>query len=509
MEKIVSLAKRKGFIFPSSEIYGGINGCWDYGPLGVELKRNIKNAWWHDMVLSHDETTCHDGAPSIFNMVGQDASILMNQKVWEASGHVGGFSDPMTDCRETKSRYRADQLYVFCLKNKNGDLLSDWFFSTPTQSESPTLEELIEPHSKQLKSIIKKQGSDLIALEIEGALESADLLSKTLAPGASKPGTLTTPKSFNLMFKTHVGASEESTSIAYLRPETAQGIFVNFKNICDSTRIKLPFGIAQIGKAFRNEINPRNFIFRSREFEQMEVEFFCKPEESNEWYGFWRDRRYNWYINHGLDKNKLHLREHEADELAHYARACADIEYDFPFGRSELEGIANRQDYDLKKHSEHSKKDLTYFDDTDERKRFLPYVIEPSAGADRATLAFLCNAYHEEQVNDDLRVVLKLHPRLAPNKIAIFPLVKKDNMPEMAQSIYRNLKKKFTCQYDEKAAIGRRYRRQDEIGTPYCITIDGQSTTDTTVTIRDRDSLEQVRIPVSELNSYFDKKLSY
>jgi glycyl-tRNA synthetase len=510
MEKIVSLAKRKGFIFPSSEIYGGINGCWDYGPLGVELKRNIKNAWWKDMVLSHDETMQREGAPSIFDMVGQDASILMNPKVWEASGHVGGFSDPMTDCRETKARYRADQLYIFSVHAQNGKALSDTLFATLSQNEAPDKEELIEPHKKMLKSIIKAHGDAFIPKIIKDAVTNAELLSKTLAPGAKSPGTLTAPKSFNLMFKTHVGASEDSKSIAYLRPETAQGIFVNFKNICDSNRIKLPFGIAQIGKAFRNEINPRNFTFRSREFEQMEVEFFCKPEESAAWYKFWRDCRYNWYLNYGINKKRLHLREHEKSELAHYAQACADIEYDFPFGRSELEGIANRQDYDLKKHSEHSTKDLSYFDDSQpkENQRYLPHVIEPSAGADRAALAFICNAYHEETVKDDLRIVLKLDPRIAPNKIAIFPLVKKDGMPEMAQSLYRQLNKKYACQYDEKAAIGRRYRRQDEIGTPYCLTVDGDSIKNQTVTVRDRDTLDQIRINIDALGLYFDQKLN-
>ena len=311
------------------------------------------------------------------------------------------------------------------------------------------------------------------------------------------------------MFKTFVGASEDSSSIAYLRPETAQGIFVNFKNVCDSTRVKLPFGIAQIGKAFRNEINPRNFTFRSREFEQMEIEFFCKPEEAQDWYIYWRNRRYQWYLDYGLSPDRLYLRDHEKDELAHYADACSDVEYDFPFGRSELEGIANRKDYDLRKHSEYSKKDLTYFDDTEgsENKRYIPYVIEPSAGADRATLAFLCDAYYEEEINGEMRTVLKFDHRIAPIKAGIFPLVKKDGMPEMAKSIYSELIKKYVCVYDEKGAIGRRYRRQDEIGTPFCITIDGDSLKDNTVTIRNRDTLEQKRVAVKELQSLIEASL--
>ena len=508
MDKIVALAKRKGFIYPSSEIYGGINGCWDYGPLGNALKRNIKEAWWKDMVSGHNETLILDGAPKNFQMVGQDASIIMNQRVWEASGHVGGFSDPMTDCKETKSRYRADQLFFFSINLKDKNIF-EFFLASPSQAESPSTEELLSFHEKLYKKAIKQHGND-ISVSIENvSLEDAKVREKILAPNASRPGTLTSPKSFNLMFKTFVGASEDSSSVAYLRPETAQGIFVNFKNVCDSTRVKLPFGIAQIGKAFRNEINPRNFTFRSREFEQMEIEFFCKPDEAQEWYVYWRNRRYQWYLDYGLSPDRLYLRDHEKDELAHYADACSDVEYDFPFGRSELEGIANRKDYDLRKHSEYSKKDLTYFDDTEgsENKRYIPYVIEPSAGADRATLAFLCDAYYEEEIKGEMRTVLKFDPRIAPIKAGIFPLVKKDGMPEMAKSIYSELIKKYACEYDEKGAIGRRYRRQDEIGTPFCITIDGDSLKDNTVTIRDRDTLEQKRVAVEELQGLIEASL--
>jgi glycyl-tRNA synthetase len=425
MDKLVSLCKRRGFIFPSSEIYGGLNGFWDYGPLGVELKRNIKDAWWRDIVTSRDD------------VVGLDCSIIMNPRVWEASGHVGGFSDPMVDCKTDgcKGRFRADHI------------------DTSVCSLKPS----------------KK-------------------------PGEFEKCELTAPRSFNLMFKTHVGALEEASSIAYLRPETAQGIFANFKNVCDTGRVKLPFGIAQIGKSFRNEIAPRNFTFRSREFEQMEIEFFCHPSESAHWYKFWRDARFKWYVDLGLQSQKLRLRDHDKDELAFYSTATADIEYDFPFGISELEGIAHRGDYDLSQHQKFSGKDLSYFDE-EKKERFLPHVIEPSAGADRGTLAFLCEAYTEDTVGGEARTVLKFHPRLAPIKAAVFPLVKRDGMPETAEKIYRDLKRHFNVFFDEKGAIGRRYRRQDEAGTPFCITIDGQTLTDGTVTFRDRDSCRQWRVP--------------
>ncbi len=434
MEKLVALCKRRGFIFPSSEIYGGINGFWDYGPLGVELKRNIKNAWWEDVVRKRDD------------MVGLDCSIIMNPKVWEASGHLTGFTDPRVDCKKCQSRYRLDELPV------------------------PTNE----------KGVVK-------------------------CPQCG--GELSEPRQFNLMLPTNIGAMEDSSSKAYLRPETAQGIFCNFKNVLDTSRIKLPFGIAQVGKSFRNEINPRNYTFRSREFEQMEIEFFCHPSQADQWYTYWRDARYQWYLDHGLQSSRLRLRDHEADELAHYARACADVEYEFPFGVSELEGIANRTDYDLKAHQEHSGKDLSYFDD-ETKERFIPYVIEPSGGVDRATLAFLSEAYCEDEAPDEkgqmkTRVVMKLHPRLAPIKVAVFPLVKKDGMPEIARAIHQVLRDSgLNGFYDEKGAVGRRYRRQDEAGTPFCVTVDGQTLEDGTVTIRDRDSLVQERIDKDKVASY-------
>ncbi|MBI4403043.1 MAG: glycine--tRNA ligase [Deltaproteobacteria bacterium] len=426
MQSVVSLCRRRAFIFQSSEIYGGLNGCWDYGPLGVELKWNIKQAWWRDMVMSRDD------------VVGVDCSILMNPRTWEASGHVQSFTDPMVDCTKCKGRFRADQI------------------------------------------------------------------SNNQCPSCGTKNSFTETRQFNLMFKTYVGAVEDNSSQTYLRPETCQGIFANFANIVSTSRVKVPFGIAQIGKAFRNEINPRNFIFRSREFEQMEMEFFVRPEpqEAEKWFEYWKTFRYDWYLKHGISKERLHLRIHEPSELAHYAAGCADIEYDFPFGRSELEGVANRTDYDLKKHSEFSKKDLSYFD-AETQKRYFPYVIEPSAGVDRALLAFLCDAYTEEPE----RVVLKFHPKIAPVKVAIFPLVNKDGMPDLAEKIYKELKHRWNCFYDDKGAVGRRYRRQDEAGTPFCVTVDGESTASYTVTIRERDSMLQERVAIDQIQTYVAKRL--
>ena len=511
MEKIVSLSKRRGFVFPSSEIYGGLNGFWDYGPLGVALKRNVKQAWWDDMIAHHDETAAETGAPSPFAMVGIDSALLLNPKVWEASGHLSGFSDPMVDCRETRARYRADQLVVFALvfETENGgrETITDVLFASPGEAGKSPQDELLAPHRKRLRRILKSRpGGDALSIEvIAGALEDESARARTLAPGANEPGTLTAPRAFNLMFKTYIGALEDSSSTAYLRPETAQGIFLNFKNVLDTARVRLPFGIGQVGKAFRNEINPRNFTFRSREFEQMEVEFFCRAADAEAWYVYWRDRRYRWYVDLGLRPENLALREHEDSELAHYAAACADVEYRFPFGQSELEGIANRTDFDLRQHMQASGKDLRYFDDQagpDEERRYLPHVIEPSAGADRATLAFLCDAYTEDEVGGERRTVMKLHPRLAPVKVAVFPLVRKEGMPERALAIYRELRSKLVAVYDEKGAIGRRYRRQDEAGTPYCVTIDGQTLSDDTVTVRERDSCEQRRVGSGQLADY-------
>ena len=516
MEKIVSLCKRRGFVFPSSEIYGGLNGSWDYGPLGVELKRNVKEAWWQDMIAQHDEVEAPPGAPGAFDMVGLDSALLMNPRVWEASGHVGGFNDPMVDCRETKVRYRADQLVVFAVAlegpGEPREVVDDLLFAAPGELGKTPEDELLAVHKKRIAAIERGRGRGRrVTIEPRpDALRAEAERRKTLAPGATEPGTLTAPRAFNLMFKTHVGALEDHSSVAYLRPETAQGIFVNFRNVVDTARVKLPFGIGQIGKAFRNEINPRNFTFRSREFEQMEIEFFCAPSEAAAWYAYWRDRRFRWYVELGIRSDSLRLREHGRDELAHYAAACADVEYAFPSGLSELEGVANRADFDLRQHMQASGKDLRYFDDqaaTEEARRFLPHVIEPSAGADRATLAFLCDAYAEDEVGGEPRTVLKLHPRLAPVKAAVFPLVKKEGMPEKARTVRATLKGRFKTIYDEKGAIGRRYRRQDEAGTPFCITIDGESMTSDTVTVRERDDCAQTRVSIGALAQYLADRI--
>ncbi len=426
MEKIVSLCRRRGFIFPSSEIYGGLSSCWDYGPLGVELKRNIKQAWWQTVVQEHDD------------MVGLDTSILMHPEVWKASGHLEGFSDSLVECKSCHLRWRADEL--------EGD--------------------------------------------------------KCLSCG----GELTEPRQFNLMFKTFMGPVEEEANTVYLRPETAQGMFVNFANVLDTTRKRLPFGIAQIGKAFRNEITTGNFIFRSREFEQMEIEFFVKPGTDKEWFDYWLKERLNWYIKLGIRSENLRLRQHTERELAHYARDCYDIDYLFPMGWAELEGIANRGDFDLVQHSRFSGKNLTYFDE-ETKEHITPYIIEPSAGVDRAALAFLCDAYDEEPDKDEIRVLLRLHPQLAPVKVAVLPLSRREKLVRVAKEIYSDLRQCFMAYYDDAQSIGRRYRRQDEIGTPLCITIDFQSLEDNEVTIRERDTMNQIRVPITELRATVAAKL--
>ncbi len=487
MEKLVSLCKRRGFIFPSSEIYGGINGFWDYGPLGVELKRNIKEAWWQDIVRSRDD------------MVGLDCSIIMNPKVWEASGHLAGFSDPMVDCRACKSRFRADQLLAvepeLPREGWSEEMKAKRYLFTGLGTE----QEVLEVNQKKIKKLREKlhlrtDAGGWMTYHFNRATPDVRILFPCPNEACGQVGTLTDPREFNLMFKTNVGALEEASSVAYLRPETAQGIFANFKNVVDTGRVKVPFGIAQIGKSFRNEITPRNFIFRSREFEQMEIEFFCHPDQASVWYAYWRKERFDWYLRHGLQSSKLTLRDHDPDELAFYSTATADIEYEFPFGVSELEGIAHRGNYDLTQHQTHSGKDLSYFDE-ERKERFVPHVIEPSAGADRGTLAFLCEAFTEDEMGGETRTVMKFHPRLAPIKAAVFPLVKKEGMPEKAELIYRDLKKHFNVFFDEKGAIGRRYRRQDEAGTPFGLTIDGQSIQDDTITLRHRDDGRQERIP--------------
>ena len=530
MDKIVSLAKRRGFIFQSSEIYGGLNGFWDYGPLGVALKRNLKDAWWHDMVAGHDELATPAGAPQPYEMAGLDCTIIMHPQVWKCSGHFDLFHDWMIDCRESKKRYRFDHLHGRWASHRGKKL-----FVVTDQSGDDALPHTVTRALKgfgvrasKVEEIEWLTGLESLAAAVHAQTVT---LADALGPDAGEPGTLTAPREFNLMFETRIGAlAGDDDDRAFLRPETAQGIFMNFKNVVDTSRVKVPFGIGQIGKSFRNEITPRNFTFRSREFEQMEIEFFCKPSESAEWYRYWRDRRWRWYLSLGLTEGKLQLREHHADELSHYSVGTADIEYAFPFlapGEfGELEGIAHRGDFDLRSHMEGklvrqdgqlvveqgpdgkprhrgSGKDLSYFDDIS-RERFVPHVIEPSAGADRAVLAFLCDAYHEDEVPDEdgkprSRTVLKLHPRLAPLKVAVLPLVKKDGMPEVAIDLYRKLKAHMPAYYDEKGSVGRRYARQDEAGTPWCLTIDGQTLTDGTVTLRDRDSLTQDRVAVAEV----------
>lgn len=561
MEKLVSLCKRRGFLFQSSEIYGGLNGFWDYGPLGVELKRNVKEAWWKDMITMHDELSVPAGAPQSFSMVGIDTSLVMHPQVWKCSGHYDLFHDYMADCRETKKRYRFDHLKgrwatyrdkrVFITTDQSGDdglahvqqRGLDFFNVRKSHAEDITWG--TGPHGGLSFAVAGMTVAAPVTPDqpIEGLrpITDADSLTSVLAPDAKVPGTLTEPREFNLMFKTTIGALAGEEGTAFLRPETAQGMFVNFKNVVDSSRVKIPFGIAQVGKSFRNEITPRNFTFRSREFEQMEMEFFCHPNESRQWYQYWRDRRYAWYLNLGISKDRLILRDHSQDELAHYSVGTADIEYAFPFCEpgsfGELEGVAHRGDFDLRSHMEGklrkgasglelelqadgspkyrgSGKDMNYFDDQT-RERFLPHVIEPAAGADRATLAFLCESYHEDEQPDEngqmqSRVVLRLHPKLAPIKVAVFPLIKKQGMPEIATEIYREFKSAgVQVAFDQQAAIGRRYRRQDEIGTPYCITVDGDTLNDQTVTIRDRDSLQQWRVPkdkvVSEIQALLRK----
>ena len=456
MEKIVSLSKNRGFVYPGSDIYGGLANAWDYGPLGVELKNNVKKAWWRKFIQE-----------STYN-VGVDCAILMNPQVWVASGHVGGFSDPLIDCKDCKTRHRADKL------------IEDW----------------------------NKENN--IEFKVDG-LKNEELMQYIKDKGVKCPNcdsaNFTDIRKFNLMFKTFQGVTEDSKAEIFLRPETAQGIFVNFKNVQRTTRKKIPFGIGQIGKSFRNEITPGNFTFRTREFEQMELEFFCEPGKDLEWFSYWKDFCYKWLLNLNIKPESLKLRDHEKKELSHYSNATTDIEFLFPFGWGELWGIADRTDFDLKQHMLHSKDDLSYFDPATNEK-YVPYCIEPSLGADRVTLAFLCDAYDEEEVAEgDVRTVLRFHPALAPVKIAILPLSKK--LGEEADIVYQMLTKNYVCEYDETGSIGKRYRRQDEIGTPYCITFDFDSLEDKSVTIRDRDTMQQVRIKIDELNSYFSGKFEF
>ena len=457
MDKIVALCKSRGFVFPGSDIYGGLANSWDYGPLGVEFKNNVKKAWWKKFVQE-----------SPYN-VGVDCAILMNPQVWVASGHVGGFSDPLMDCKECKARFRADKLVEDHMTENGAEVAS---------ADGWTNEQLMEYITKN--NIVCPKCGKLNYTEI---------------------------RKFNLMFKTFQGITEDSSSEIFLRPETAQGIFVNFKNVQRSSRKKVPFGIAQIGKSFRNEITPGNFRFRTREFEQMELEFFCKPGTDLEWFGFWKDYCWNFLMNLGVNKDNLRIRDHGQEELSFYSNATSDIEYLFPFGWGELWGIADRTDYDLNKHAEHSGTDMTYMDPTTNEK-YVPYVIEPSLGADRVTLAFLVDAYDEEELEGgDVRTVLHLHPALAPYKAAVLPLSKK--LSEKADEVYSLLAKNFNIEYDETGSIGKRYRRQDEIGTPFCITVDFETENDGCVTIRHRDSMTQERVKIEELNDFIAKSLEF
>ena len=456
METMVSLCKNRGYIYPGSEIYGGLANTWDYGPLGVELKNNVKNAWRKKFIQEKKD------------IVGLDAAILMNPETWAASGHLSGFSDPLIDCKECKTRHRADKLIEEWSHNQGNDIVADGW----------TDEELVNYINEN----------------------------KIPCPNCGKTN-FTSIRKFNLMFKTFQGVTEDSTSTVYLRPETAQGIFVDFKNVLRTTRKKMPMGIAQIGKAFRNEITPGNFTFRTREFEQMELEFFVKPGTDLEWFKYWKEFCKNWLLDLGMKEENIRLRDHSQEELVFYSKATTDIEFNFPFGWGELWGIADRTDYDLSKHQEHSKQDLTYLN-AETNEKYIPYVIEPSLGADRVTLAFLCNAYEVQDLGEgDSRVVLHLHPALAPYKVAILPLSKK--LSDKANEAFEKLSKKFSCDYDEAGSIGKRYRREDEIGTPYCITVDFDTLEDNQVTIRDRDTMEQIRLPIDEVEKYIEDKIQF
>ncbi len=527
MEKLVALCRRRGFIFQSSEIYGGISGFWDYGPLGVELKKNIKDAWWNDMV--RNPLPGPNGED--ISMVGVDCSIIMNPKVWEASGHLAGFADWMVDCKACRKRYRADKVFFRVYAPEPDKVAQGDFAGTLVLSFEADDRGEAERHIGQEFDRLVKKKKVPSNLKLAGLWDARELPAglKRPCPAPGCDGELTEARQFNLMLETNAGALRDESSKTYLRPETAQGIFANFRNVLDSTRLKLPFGIAQVGKAFRNEINPRNYTFRSREFEQMEIEFFCHPDESMKWYQYWRDVRIRWYTQLGIKSERLRPREQAKDELAHYSIGTTDIEYIFPFAEEaqELEGVAHRGDYDLKQHAKFSGKDLSYFDEQlwerDKSKypdpkaaqeakgkepyRFYPHVIEPSAGADRFTLAVLCEAYAEDEIGGEPRTVLRFHPRLAPVKAAILPLVNKEGMPEKAHALYRELKATWNVFYDDKGAVGRRYRRQDEAGTPYCFTVDGQTLQDDTVTIRDRDTTQQTRIPIRSVAEELRKRL--
>lgn len=509
MDAIMSLCKRRGFIYQASEIYGGINGFWDYGPLGTLMKRNLREAWFQDMIMNPAWGRKGPNGESV-RCVPVETRIVQHPKVWEASGHVGGFNDPMVDCRETKNRYRYDHVSVFV--PASGDAGDKPRFAYMKDSPS---------EAKQLKKAEKAFGGGQVKTVMLTEIPVAEF-AKVLGPDAEKVGTLTEPKQFNLMFKTYLGATATEDDKAYLRPETAQGIFVQFKNVVDTTRVKMPFGIGNTGTSFRNEVTPRNFTFRSREFEQAELEFFCHPDESHAWYQFWRDFRMEWWRSIGLSSDNLILREHDKDELSHYSTGTCDVEYRFPFtapGYGELEGVAHRGNFDLTQHQKHSGIKLDYFDQergellpngSKKGERYLPHCIEPAAGLDRGVLALICEAYTVDASRPSPEF-MKFHPRIAPIKAAVFPLVNKDGMPEKAEALHAELSRKFGRQglieNDAKQSIGKRYARMDEAGCPYCFTIDGQTATDQTVTVRDRDTGAQERMAIDRVVSFVGEKL--
>lgn len=521
MEKIVSLCKRRGFVYPASEIYGGLNGFWDYGPLGVLLKNNIRDSWWRNMVEC--PPIGPDGHP--VDMVGLDSAIIQNPKTWVASGHVGGFSDPMVDDRETKARYRADHLLCAHakVKRKSGEEQDLGLLAVLAGDTA------VEDFVKRADKLARKSGGGEVIAPRHADLVPFTKLSKehqamVWGPESSQAGTLTEPRDFNLMFQTYVGALQSEDAKAYLRPETAQGQFLNFKNIVDTTRVKIPFGVAQIGKSFRNEVTPRNFIFRSREFEQMEMEWFCHPDDAKKWYEFWKAERMKWWRSLGVKESNLKFRDHEADELSHYSKMTVDIEYLYPFTApdfGELEGIAHRGCFDLTQHQTHSGQKLDYFDQElqlklkeqgatpeqiKEKSRYIPNVIEPASGLTRAVLVLLCEAYAEDATRPS-PVYMKFDPKMAPVKAGIFPLVNKDGMPEVAEKLYMDVRTRFMCEFDVKQAIGKRYARMDEIGTPYCIAIDGDTLKDQTVTIRERDTMKQERVALDKVKQYLSDHL--
>jgi len=573
MEELVALCKRRGFVYPASEIYGGINGFWDYGPLGTQLKNNIRDWWWKNLVEC--PPLGPDGEP--VDIVGLDSAIIQNPKTWEASGHVGGFSDPMVDCTETKKRYRADQVYIVSFWSKesrsanaaegseeftsildalrSGRMTEDEFYersyishlrmtnpeiAIAIESDNPIQAGLLayeKLNRKQKQNLgIENPPAEffdqpnLYVMRVGGLMMTGHLLNippyiPRLSPATQKP-TLTEPREFNLMFETYVGAIRNEDAKAYLRPETAQGIFLNYKNVLDTMRVKVPFGVAQVGKAFRNEVTPRNYIFRSREFEQMEMEWFCAPDEAGKWYEFWKHKRMEWWLSLGINPDNLRFRDHDDDELAHYSKMCVDVEYKYPFtapGFGELEGVAHRGCFDLTQHQEHSGTKMEYFDQArqlaakeagkskeqiDAVSKYIPNVIEPASGLTRAVLVLLCEAFTPTPDRKGSKYILSFKPRFAPVKAGIFPLVNKDGMPEVAQKLYMSLREKFTCEYDAKQSIGKRYARMDEIGTPTCITIDGETLSGGTVTVRDRDTLAQERVHLDQVERYLTEKMA-